>query len=194
MTTCAPPGAPVWLYDSPNKGRKLRYTWELVRVEDDLVCVNTARANPLVASGLERGHVDELTGYSSVRREVARGQSRLDFALSVDGGPTCYVEVKTVTLRSGARECAFPDSVTARGLRHLGELVEIVQQGERAVMLFVCGRSPTDVIRPAFEIDPEYAAALVEAKARGVEILGYRMDISTEGLELGERIPVVTTP
>ncbi len=197
MTTCAPDGAAIWLHDSQNAARKLRYTWELVRVEGDLVCVNTARGNQLVAAALEQGTIPELAGYSTLAREVKVGASRIDFVLSNEGqksGSRCVVEVKTVTLRSAARECAFPDSVTTRGKRHLEELVGVVSAGDRAVLLFVCAREGTDSIRPAGEIDPSYAETLAWAVGQGVEILAYRTLIDTESISLADRIPVVIGP
>jgi len=47
--------------------------------------------------------------------------SRIDFLLSGDG-PDTYVEVKSVTLSRQVSIAEFPDSVTARGAKHLKEL------------------------------------------------------------------------
>jgi len=189
MRNCRPDGARVWISRSDDPRRKLRYTWELVEVEGALVCVNTAHANRVVAEAIEAGGVPELAGYDELRREVPVGDSRLDLMLS-RGDERCYVEVKSVTLGVGGGVSAFPDSVTARGARHLRELMALAGAGHRAVMLFSCGRSDTRAMRPADEIDPVYGATLREAAAAGVELLAYRCDIDTEGVWLRERVPV----
>lgn len=188
MTTCAPEGAPVWLSESDNPRRKLRYSWELVDVDGELVSVNTARSNRVVEEALNAGRIPELAGYRAVEREVRWGKSRLDFVLR--GAPDCLVEVKTVTLKTGAGECAFPDSVTARGRRHLEELIGAVGAGRRAVLLFLCARAGTRRIRPADEIDPAYGATLRAAAAAGVEVLAFGCVLSPSEIVLGERLPI----
>lgn len=46
MRGCQPENARVWLSESNNPKRKLKYTWELVETRPGvLACVNTARPN-----------------------------------------------------------------------------------------------------------------------------------------------------
>ena len=190
MATCAPEGARVWLSESDSAARKLRYTWELGEAEGAMVMVHTGRANDLVAEALEAGVIDELRGYERVRREVRYGErSRVDFLLE-GGGERCFVEIKSVTLGLGEGISAFPDAVTERGRRHLEELIRVVQAGDRAVLLYCCGRDPSQKVRPADHIDPRYGEALRRAAAAGVEIVAYRCDVAPEGVWVRERIPV----
>jgi sugar fermentation stimulation protein A len=190
MKNCRPDGARVWVSRNDDPRRKLRYTWELVEVERTLVCVNTARPNSVIAEALSAGRIPELAGYDSIRPEVAYGErSRVDFLLEA-GDRRCWVEVKSVTLGLGRGISAFPDSVTARGTRHLRELMAVAAAGDRAVLLFCAGRADTRVVRPADDIDPLYGQTLRQAAAAGVEILAYRCDISPEGISLANRVPV----
>ncbi|MHC4223278.1 MAG: DNA/RNA nuclease SfsA, partial [Planctomycetota bacterium] len=57
MTGCDRPGSRVLISDSRDARRKLRYTWELVRVGRSWVCVNTQVANRVVRKWLEMGHL-----------------------------------------------------------------------------------------------------------------------------------------
>jgi sugar fermentation stimulation protein A len=190
MKNCRPADARVWVRRNDNPRRTLRYTWELVEVEDTFVCVNTSRNNLVVAEALAAGAIAELRGYDRVRSEVRYGErSRVDFLLS-RGDQHCYVEVKGVTLGVGQGVSAFPDSVTARGTRHLRELMAMVAAGHRAALLFCAARADTQQIRPADDIDPVYGETLRAAAAAGVEILGYRCDVSPAGIWLRSRVPV----
>ncbi|MEM9491866.1 MAG: DNA/RNA nuclease SfsA, partial [Myxococcota bacterium] len=81
-------------------------------------------------------------------------------------------------------------SVTARGTRHLGELMDMVAAGHRAVLLFVCNRSGARAIRPADEVDPLYGYTLRRARAAGVEILAYRSRLSPDAMVLDRPIPL----
>ena len=184
MLGLAPPGAPILLSASDNPKRKLRLTWELVKVAGALVGINTAYANRLVEEAIRAGRIDALAGYADFRREVPYGEgSRIDFMLSGAGRPPCYVEVKSVTLkRHEAAE--FPDSVTARGARHLRELSAMRSVGARAVMLFVAQRDDCRSLEVAADIDPAYAAALTRARETGVEVLAYACRVSPTGIEI----------
>ena len=110
------------------------------RTEGTLLGVNTALPNKLVPEAIARGGIAELRGYDAVRREVAYGlASRVDLLLSAPGRPICYVEIKNVHLRRGGR-AEFPDCVTERGAKHMGELAQMARAGHRAVVLFVVQR------------------------------------------------------
>jgi sugar fermentation stimulation protein A len=192
MRTCAPDRARVWVWKTANPKRKLAYTWELVEAEGALVCVNTARANSVIAEAIAAAAIPELAGYASLRPEVAVGQSRIDFQLAGhrERAGVCFVEVKNVTLHLGDRVGAFPDSVTTRGTRHLRELMAIAAGGDRAVLMFCVGRDPTDKVVPAAHIDPVYAETLREAAGSGVEVLAYACAISEREIRLAGRVPV----
>ena len=193
MKTCAEPGCPVIISDSQNPARKLRYTWEMIQMGRTWVGVNTMNPNVAVPEFIQAGKIPELAGYATLKREVKYGKnSRIDALLS--GGakkrPECYVEIKNTTMRDGDFS-AFPDARTERGQKHLEELARMVEQGKRAVMFFFIGRSDCKRFRPAYEIDPEYGAALRDAASRGVELLAYRMKFTLKGIELLNRAEIV---
>ncbi len=194
MKTMADAGSPVWLSPATNPKRKLAYTWELMAAQGAMTLVHAAVANALVAEALQKGTIAELRGFSSLAAEVPYRKSRIDFCLQFAEGP-CYVEVKNVTMADGPHRAAFPDSVTARGTKHLREMMAMVAEGTRAVLLFCCSRVGTQSIRPADEIDPKYGKALREAAQAGVEILAYSCAAHSidDGWEfvLDRRIPIV---
>ncbi len=182
------PGSRVWLSPSRNPERKLHYTWELIDVAGELVGINTFHPNGLVAAALAEGAVSELDGYASIRREVRYGtNSRIDLLLEGDGRPPCYVEVKNVTMRRGRDADApaeFPDAVTARGTKHLGELAEVARQGGRAVMFYLVQRGDCRRLAIAADIDPRYGEAYSRAVAAGVEVLCYGCRVTPDEIAL----------
>ncbi len=189
LTTCLGEGWPVRLSRSSNPRRRLPYTWELIHNGRCWISVNTIRTNAVAAEGITRGTVPELGGYDVLRREVRVGASRLDLLL--EGAPgRCFVEVKSVTLVDGEGRYAFPDAVTARGLKHLHELTAIVRGGTRAAMLFVIQRSDGTCFGSAAAIDPAYAAGLLGAAAAGVEVLAYRAEVDPRRIELAAPVPL----
>lgn len=201
MRNCCDLGSRVWIIDSANPRRKLRYTWELVEVNDSyLACINTNRANQLVKEAIMDCRIDELIGYDELLTERLYGseRSRIDILLSGEGKPDCYIEIKNVTLLSDDGLGLFPDAVTVRGRKHLRELAAVAREGYRAVLFFNVAHTGIVRLKPAWEIDPEYALTLLEAIEAGVEVLVYGTDISPEFIELTKRLefslyPVVET-
>ena len=194
MTTSSEPGRPVLISDSGNPRRKLRFTLEMIRMGRTWVGINTANANRAVAEFVGAGKIPELAGYGELRREVpygAGGRSRIDLLLTDPEGrrSDCYVEVKSATYRVG-QHAAFPDAVTARGVKHLRDLAEVVGGGARGVTLFFVGRADCRRFRPADEVDPLYGETLRQVVAEGVEALAYRMRFSRRGIELVDRLPI----
>jgi sugar fermentation stimulation protein A len=192
MLGCAEPGSRVWLQDSGNPARKYLLGWEISTGEaGTLIGVNTHLANQLVEEGIETGTIEELQGYQSLRREVRYGEegSRIDLLLQHTVRPACYVEVKNVTLLRDAGVVAFPDAVSQRGSKHLRELMGLVRQGYRAVLLFCVQRADAEVVEPARDIDPAYADTLATAVQQGVEVLAYRAQVSPSEISLQTRLP-----
>ena len=189
MLGLAEPGSEIWLSPA-GAGRKLPFGWELVRVGDGLVGINTAWPNRLAEEAIASDRIEALRGYETKRREVAYGvNSRIDLLLETSGKPRCYVEVKNVHLkRRGAAE--FPDCVTTRGAKHLDELSAMVKAGQRAVMLYVVQRGDCEDFTLADDIDPAYASAFDRARRAGVEMLCYRCDISRDGIEIDRPLPI----
>lgn len=188
MQGCNLPGSPVMLSLSPNPNRKLAYTWELVQVGGYWVGLNTMLPNRLAEEAILDGTIAELQGYPRLRREVPYGseRSRIDILLEGEQG-RCFVEVKNVTLVEDGL-ALFPDAVTERGQKHLRELMEVVRNGERGVILFTVQRGDGAAVAPADAIDPAYGRLLRQAVAQGVEALAYRALVMPEAIRLTERL------
>ena len=189
MLGLAVPGAAIWL--SPARaGRKLAFTWELERVGDHLVGIHTGHPNAIAAEAVASAAIPALHGYDAARREVRYGRnSRIDLLLTHPERPACWVEVKNVHLRRGDR-AEFPDCVTLRGAKHLEELGDRVDAGERAVMLYVVQRADCRCFAIAADLDPGYAKALARARGRGVEVLCLACTVTTDGITIGAPLPL----
>jgi sugar fermentation stimulation protein A len=195
MTGLSAPGSEVWLSANRNPKAKLDWRWELIRIGEHLVGINTIHPNSIVAEAIEAGQIEELNGYVTQRREVRYGEnSRIDILLEDDDRPPCYVEIKNVNLKRdlpGREDAAeFPDSVTKRGTKHLLEMSNMVREGARAVMIYLVQRGDCDHFRVAEDIDPTYASALTEARACGVEAICYECALSVEEIKVAGRLPL----
>lgn len=203
------PGAPVLASPAANPARKLPYTQEAIWLELHALpparppspdapppgChgfwtgVNTSVPNRMLEQAFLAGRLDFAQGYTTCRREVRRGNSRLDACLTGPSQVPLWIECKNVTLVEDD-QAIFPDAASERGQKHLRELMDIVAHGERAAMFYLVQRPDGRCFAPADCIDPDYATLFYQALAAGVEIYPYRGHVSPQGIDLGERLPI----
>lgn len=187
MKSCLVPGAEVFLSEVNNPKRKTRFTWEMIKINNGWVGINTNTPNKLAFETMLAGKIPGLEGYPVVKREVKYGDSRFDI-YAEKPGEKCFIEVKNVTLKEG-KYALFPDAVTTRGLKHLRTLIKLHRDGYRAVMLYIIQRTDVQVFAPAAEIDPDYARGLEDAIKAGVEIIPILAQVTPHKIELIQKIP-----
>ncbi len=191
MRGCCEPGRPVYLSQSDNPKRKLKYTWELMEMPQTLIGINTLVPNKLVIGAIAHGQVPEVVGYTQFKPEIKTSDhTRLDMLLTRDNGEQCYVEVKNCTLVEDGM-ARFPDAVTIRGQKHLMELERLVDDGHRAVIFFLIQRMDAKAFKPAADIDPVYADALARVVKNGVEVIARSAVMTREMISMGEALPVM---
>ena len=194
MITLKTPGSKVFVTKVPDHiDRKLRYDWHVIAVGNCLVGVNTSFPNKIVYEALQQGKIKELNCYHTIKPEVKYGlqNSRVDFLLEQENLPDCYLEIKNVNHMETKGIALFPDAVTSRGVKHLQELMYIVNQGGRAVLLYVVQRNDCNQFAVAEHIDKIYGETVIQAKKAGVEFLCYSCDVSLQSISLKNKIQII---
>lgn len=194
MMGLSDPGIRVWLRDTQSATRKYRYSWEMSEPSPgNFVGVHTGIVNQLVIEAIKSNRIPELRGYDSIHPEQKYGKenSRIDLLLKSQNQPDCYLEIKNVTAISEESTAIFPDAVSTRGQKHLRELMDMVKQGNRAMMFYCVQRQDCNTFRPAVEIDPGYASLLAKAYSQGVEIVAYRAKTMPSIIEITEPLEIL---
>ncbi|MCF8219268.1 MAG: DNA/RNA nuclease SfsA [Bacteroidales bacterium] len=180
MKTALEEGAEVYLSPVRDPKRKTRYTWEMIKINGDWVGINTNIPNRLAYEAISKGNIEGLQGYEKVQAEVKYGDSRIDI-FAENKTEKCFVEVKNVSMKDGDY-ALFPDAVTKRGTKHLNSLMQMKEEGMRAVMLYVIQRMDVEKFAPAWNIDETYAKTLLEATQKGVEVIPLQVKVTPEGV------------
>jgi sugar fermentation stimulation protein A len=181
------PGRLLWLSPAGDPARKTAYDLRLVDYDGTLVSVDARLPNQLLAESLADGSLPDLA-YPETKPEANYGDSRLDFRLSGPQG-TCWLETKSVTLVTDGL-AQFPDAPTARGRKHLLELIRAREMDHRAVVAFIIQRPDASQFTPHRQADPSFAAALEQAAAAGVEVRAFTCDVSRQQIAIASEIPV----
>tara|TARA_B100000768_G_scaffold181926_1_gene207458 strand:+ start:4421 stop:4891 length:471 start_codon:yes stop_codon:yes gene_type:complete len=134
----------------------LKFGWKVARLDGGAwVGIDTSVPNKVIKEALHAKQITELSAYDTILPEQKYGtNSRVDFLLRAQGLPDAYVEVKNVNLCRQDDWAEFPDTVTARGLKHLGVLGDMAEAGHRAVLIYCVQHTGCGRFRLAQDLDP----------------------------------------
>lgn len=181
------PGATVYLQHFPTGTRKTKYDLVAVEKGELLINMDSQAPNKVVKEWLsEQEPFGKIT---FLKPEYTYGKSRFDFYLEM-GERKMFIEVKGVTLED-AGVVLFPDAPTERGLKHVEELINCVEKGYEAVVLFVVQMAKAKYFTPNRKTQPDFADALVRASAAGVKVLAYTCSVSEDSLAIDKPLKVM---
>ena len=184
------PGRRVLLRRAASPRRKT--AWDLLAVEngdEKWVFINSIYHRRIAESLWSRPDISPVKGIMDFRAEVRWGQSRLDFALILDTGERVMVEVKGCTMALD-EVALFPDAPTARGARHLEELIRIRRTGASALLLVLVFRDEARCFAPYDRINPRFARIFREALASGVNVIVLMIGYDGKSLNFKGEIPL----
>lgn len=188
LETVLLPGRTVFLAERESPSRTTKYDLVVAALDGMFVSVDDRVPAELVNDALIRGALPPFVQYSTIRREVARGRSRLDFLLS-SRVSECFLEVKSITLvQKGVAR--FPDAPTLRGRQHLQALTWAKKEGYHAAVVFVIQREDAASFSPNDEIDADFGQSLRLAQRAGVGVHAYKCRVTPTEIELTGQVPV----
>ena len=181
-------GNKVWISKSNNPNRKLKYTLEIIEDNFSKVGINTHSTNKIVLHALQNNFIDEFNGIVDIKPETKFGlNTRFDF-LVTNKKYKAFIEVKNVTLSRKKSLAEFPDAVTARGLKHINELLKASKKNYKIFIIYLIQRDDCKSFTIAKDIDPNYAIFLKKAVKNKLKILCYDCKFSSKGIKLNNKI------
>ncbi len=180
------PGAEVLLEESDNPARKYKYSLVTVRKGDRLVNMDSQAPNKVVGEWLRNGGL--FSDITLLKAESTYKKSRFDFYCE-HGGKKAFIEVKGVTLENEG-VVSFPDAPTERGTKHLNELIECINDGYEAYVVFAVQMKGVLYFTPNADHDPKFAEALRRAAKAGVNIIALDCNVSEDSVDISGRVEV----
>tara|TARA_Y100000780_G_scaffold138106_1_gene124400 strand:+ start:923 stop:1618 length:696 start_codon:yes stop_codon:yes gene_type:complete len=181
-------GNNVWFSESDNPKRKLKYTLQIVVVNNIPVGINTHLSNKIVLESLINKKIKNLIRFTNIKSEVKfSDNTRFDFLIS-NNKEKCFLEVKNVTLLRQDNIAEFPDAITSRGTKHLKELIKAKRKGYESYMLYLIQRDDCKFFKIANDIDEEYKNTFDEALNNGVKMLCYDCKLNNEEIIINNQI------
>ena len=84
----------------------------------------------------------------------------------------------------------FPDAPTERGVKHLNELCECINDGYNAYVLFVIQMKDVKYFSPNEKMHMEFTTALKRAKETGVKILAVDCYVNKDEIICGDMVAI----
>ena len=180
------PGAQIYLETHNNPARKTAFSLIGVQRGDLLINMDSQIPNKAALEWVRAGHLfpEEV----QVTPEKTYGNSRFDLYACSDKRKA-FIEVKGVTLEAD-NIARFPDAPTARGVKHLEELIHCMREGYEAYLLLVIQMKGITRFEPNWDTHREFGETLQKAKKAGVHILAYDCLVEPDGMEIQNPVPV----
>ena len=181
----------VWVSYNNDPKRKLKYTLELIKVNNNMVGVNTHFANKIVKEGLRLNYFEEFKKLKEIKSEVYfNKETRFDFLVNKSNNKI-FIEVKNVTLFRDDEIAEFPDAPTSRGTKHIKELINASKKGFKAYVLFLVQIENMKYFKIAKDIDKDYYKNYLIAKKSGIQFLAYRCKIDPKEIKIDKKLKII---
>ena len=170
------PGVAALVRPAKNPARKT--AWDLIAVDHggSWVCLAAAWANDFMREWLSKGRIAGFYDWKQIEWEKKIGNSRFDFAVTLQSGERWLLEVKSVNYVIDGH-ALFPDAPTSRGRRHVEELLALREQGWQVGVFFVTMGQPVVDVGFNAENDPEFARVMQRAIAEGADVRAFSAEI-----------------
>ena len=179
-------GAEVYLQVSNNPERKTKYDVIAVKKGDRIINIDSQIPNKVFGEYVEHGlFLDNVT---LLKPEFTYKKSRFDFYIETDTDKI-FVEVKGVTLDEDG-VARFPDAPTERGIKHLNELSDAVNNGYKAYAVFVIQMKGIKRFEPNYKMHAAFGEALKNAANNGVNVIAYDCVVTYDSIMIDDELPV----
>lgn len=183
------PEATVILEEGIGEKRKTKYSLIAVYKGNALINMDSQVPNAVVSEALTDGKILEVGKVSFLKREVTFLSSRFDIFYEKNGVKG-FIEVKGVTLEND-RLAMFPDAPTARGTKHVYELIKAVEEGYEAGLLFLIQMKGVDMFNINYKMDSLFSEAVKKAYEKGVKIMVYDSVVTENSIVIGEKVKFI---
>lgn len=143
-------------------------------LDDDLAAiVDTHLQSRAFERAFEQDLIPWLKGCRISRRDVPLSGTRIDYLVSCESGDM-LLELKSAVLRLGGY-ASYPDCPSGRAVRQVKGMLEHIERGGRAAILFIAALPRVRGFKLNREADPALCELVARAHEAGLEIKAIQM-------------------
>lgn len=176
----------VYVQGSDNPNRKTKYSLIGVLKDDKKINMDSQVTNKVVHEWILKGNIFE--NVKLIKPEKKYKNSRFDFYVETEN-EKAFIEVKGVTLEENG-VVRFPDAPTERGVKHIHELCECLDDGYKAYIIFVIQMKDVLYFTPNDDTHKAFGDALRIAYKKGVQVLAVNCYVSEDSIDICDYVEV----
>lgn len=178
--------ATVFVQEFDSSTRKTNYDLISVFKGERLINMDSQVPNKVFHEWVKDANL--FDNINSIRPEYKYGNSQFDFHIeTID--KKILVEVKGVTLEENG-VAMFPDAPTLRGLKHVNELINSIEDGFEAYVVFIIQMKDVEYFTANIKTHLEFGKALILAQIKGVKILALDCEVTKNSIEARNYVEV----
>ena len=189
------PGCTVYLEYDANPKRKTQYSLISVQKGERLINMDSQVPNKVFYEAFQQGELTlpDLRGQViQLKPEKTYKHSRFDAYIETTQ-EKAFIEIKGVTLEEKG-VVKFPDAPSERALKHVEELIEALEEGYKAYLIFIVQMENVLYFTPNEVTQKAFAKIVQQAAEKGVHILAYDCKVTKETIKIGEKVQVCLKP
>jgi sugar fermentation stimulation protein A len=180
------PGAAVFVEECACSTRKTKYDLISVYKGDRLINIDSQSPNKVFHKWALGS--DLFKDIIFIKPEIKFKNSRLDFYIETTKRKI-FIEVKGVTLEENG-VAMFPDAPTERGIKHINDLINGVDEGYETWVVFIIQMKDVLYFTPNIETHKSFGDALINAKNHGVNIMALDCHVTKNSIIAGNYVEV----
>lgn len=180
-------GASIFVQKTNNSNRKTKYSLISVYKGKSLVNIDSQAPNRIFHEWLLEEKLFE--NITLIKPECKYNNSRFDFYIEADN-KKIFIEVKGVTLEENG-VAMFPDAPTERGLKHLNELSDSIDEGYEAYVCFVIQMKDVLHFTPNYKTHEEFGETLKKISKKGVNLIALDCEVTKNIITACEHVGII---
>lgn len=176
----------VFVQKSDNPDRKTKFSVIGVLKGDRKINMDSQVTNKVVHEWILKGNL--FNDVILIKPEKTYKNSRFDFYVETKT-EKAFIEVKGATLEEDGI-VRFPDAPTERGVKHIHELCECINDGYKAYIIFVIQMKDVLYFTPNDVTHKEFGDALRAAEKKGVKIIAVDCYVTEDSIDICDYVDV----
>lgn len=180
------PDATIFVQEFDNPNRKTKYDLISVYKGDRLINMDSQIPNRVFGEWVQNNNLIE--NITLIKPESKYKNSRFDFYVEADGRKI-FIEVKGVTLEVNG-VVLFPDAPTGRGIKHINELCDCIENGFEAYIVFIVQMRDVLYFTPNIKTHEAFGVALKKAENQGVKLIALDCEVTENSISAKDFVEI----
>lgn len=184
-------GVEVWLSETDNNNRKLKYEVQMINKGEGLIMVNSPHVKDLFIEAFNNGVLTDFSQYNRLRKiEYGEDVIYANFEFSNNKGEKCYAYVISIYNKVGPY-VVFPSFINFYEMEMFAELRNLRKKGYKTAVVLVASRMDCVEAKFVWNIDQVAAAKSFDEAKNGLNFFCYGCNIDQRSVTISQKLKIL---